>query len=272
MPVILENGTGVLGANSYATAAYFKSYHKDRGTLPDGLSTSAIEILLIRGTDYIENRWFNLFKGIKQFSMLTPRSILLFTGQPVDDEEIVVGDETLIFKDTPVLENHIQIGPTLYSTIANLACNVFTGFSLSVIERTQVVFWTMSEGVSTTTTVANATFDRASTTGASHEPQPLSFPRAQLRDKFGILVTGIPDNLKKATAEYALRANSVALAPDITVDETGLQRTMLREKVGPVETEVRYASGSPRTIITPYPAADLLLSDYMLNTSGVIRA
>lgn len=94
-------------------------------------------------------------------------------------------------------------------------------------------------------------------------PQALSFPRVQLFDRYGIAVQGIPTNLKKATAEYAVRALLAPLMPDLEVDASGQQVTSKREKIGPLEEEVVLNSSASAKLFKPYPAADRLLMDYI---------
>lgn len=84
--------------------------------------------------------------------------------------------------------------------------------------------------------------------------QALQFPR----DAF----TGIPTQLKKAVAEYALRASTADLAPDIEQDPTGYQVSRKFEVVGPITERTDYAflgPGATRQLLKPYPAADMLL-------------
>jgi len=101
------------------------------------------------------------------------------------------------------------------------------------------------------------------------EAQPLSFPRLNLYDNDGELIEGIPDRLKYAVAEYALRALSAALLPDPTFDDRGLKVKSKREKVGPIEEETTYEGGI--AIYRPYPSADLYLSEYLAPSGRVIR-
>jgi len=59
MTLILENGSGVIGANSYADAAYVLAYLTDRGREAENLwstsDTAAQETFIIQATDYVEN-------------------------------------------------------------------------------------------------------------------------------------------------------------------------------------------------------------------------
>jgi hypothetical protein len=95
-------------------------------------------------------------------------------------------------------------------------------------------------------------------------PQALSFPRLRIFNRSGIEVIGIPENLKKATAEYALRALTISLMPDPVTADSGFAITSKTETIGPIteKTDYHAAGASPR-VIKPYPAADRLLADYI---------
>jgi hypothetical protein len=122
-------------------------------------------------------------------------------------------------------------------------------------------------------------------------PQALSFPRIYTGPDAGVAygrVPGfwyadyLPSNdpaitpqampvvLSKATAEYAMRALSITLAPDLQVDPTGRGVQMQKEKVGPIETETHYDQVGPglrAQDFPPYPMADRLL-DTLVNKGG----
>jgi hypothetical protein len=86
--------------------------------------------------------------------------------------------------------------------------------------------------------------------------QRLAFPRLCIYDHTGKAYVGVPEPLKFATAEYAKRALSTTpLVPDPTL---GLP--VIREKVGPIETE--FLPGAT-PIYQPYPTADSLLKDLL---------
>ena len=105
-----------------------------------------------------------------------------------------------------------------------------------------------------------------------NETQNLSFPRVRLYDEDGNLVSGLPKRLKYATAEYAKRALIAELAPDPTVDDTGQRVVRKREKVGPIEEETQYVEAGAINIFKPYPAADLLLQEYIAPAGRTMRA
>ncbi len=103
-------------------------------------------------------------------------------------------------------------------------------------------------------------------------PQPLSWPRAGVV-AHGVLVEGIPDQLKRATNEYAKRALELDdLAPDPGgYDSTGGLIKVRERKVAAIEEKTEYEVGSG-ALLRPYPAADSLLEEYIAGAGGVIRA
>jgi len=86
-----------------------------------------------------------------------------------------------------------------------------------------------------------------------------------------LLAEGIFGNLKMAISEYAFIALGQSLFFNPVIDETGLRRIGLREKVGPIETDTKYAETNQIQTIKPYPIADKLLQDYIYNPTRVIR-
>lgn len=82
----------------------------------------------------------------------------------------------------------------------------------------------------------------------------------------------MPVNLLKAVSEYALRALSAELAPDLAVDDTGGRVVEKTEKVGPLEETTKYSEATAIQRFRPYPAADILLRGLVVDTSNqVIR-
>lgn len=112
-------------------------------------------------------------------------------------------------------------------------------------------------------------------------PQALHFPVVALLDKDGRDVSEmVPQTIEDATIEYAARSISPAdftaqlLQFDLdTQDTAGRSITLLRQKVGPLETETRY-SGSGRKGFANYGYADQLIkaSGLLAGTgSGAIK-
>lgn len=123
--------------------------------------------------------------------------------------------------------------------------------------------------------------------------QALEWPRLDAIDDDDYLITGVPSKLKKACAEYALRAfNLGELAPDPalafpTRDTTGEGTTASaglitrkREKVGPIEEETEYVNLNSSALqnsdggvfLPPYPAADMLIDSLLENSRELVRA
>lgn len=68
MAYLVEDGTGVAGANSYDTVANFKTHHLDRGQIDSAaeFSDTEIEVGLVLATDYEDKRFGQRFKGWKR--------------------------------------------------------------------------------------------------------------------------------------------------------------------------------------------------------------
>lgn len=97
--------------------------------------------------------------------------------------------------------------------------------------------------------------------------QTTAWPRMDAWDSYRNLVTGIPQEVKEATAEYALRALTAALNPDPTRDASGIAVTSRSEQVGPISRTVGFAAGAV-FVMPKYPAADQKLIRAGLVVSG----
>lgn len=119
---------------------------------------------------------------------------------------------------------------------------------------------------------------------AASSDQGLGWPRLEAYDDNDVLYTGIPDRLKKATSEYALRALLYGvLTPDpppkgprldFTVGgdlpiygEGEGEITSNKEKVGPVETETKYNPATSGSLVK-HPGADMLMRPLLLSKSS----
>ena len=63
MAFVVEDGTGLSDATSFASVAELKAYLDDRGRDRSSFSDTQIQQALIRASDYIETRWRVRFKG-----------------------------------------------------------------------------------------------------------------------------------------------------------------------------------------------------------------
>lgn len=97
--------------------------------------------------------------------------------------------------------------------------------------------------------------------------QALSWPRVD--SGFGTM----PAVLKKATAEYALRASQASLAPDVKPDSTGRLPTKVISKLGPLDKETTYASRGDMAVPATYPSYPIPdgMIGQLLVSQGVYR-
>lgn len=76
---------------------------------------------------------------------------------------------------------------------------------------------------------------------------------------------GIPADVRKACAEYALRALGGTLDPDPSVDPAVEE---ISEQIGPLRRSSRYRAAAPRR--RAYPAADRMIAKYLSYCSRVV--
>lgn len=301
MTMIVEDGSGVASANAYTTEAFVLAYLTDRNRQTENSwdsATSAVkQAAIIAATDYIENTFGLRFKGSKEFQAIKlAKGLLTFVDNPSDTEVVVIGSRTYTFNTALGGADSILIGADAETSLNNLlaAINGDTGEGTlygtgtvvhpdvtgNTFEGTSVVIEAKVVGLAgnaivTTTTVTNAIWTGPTLSGGSDvgKPQPLSFPRLNLLDSDSITVRGMPDKLKFATAEYAVRAAAATLQPDPTDSELSGQIIEKKEKVGPIEEVTKFSEGAPlQDTIRPYPAADKLLKPFLKSSGGVIRA
>lgn len=105
--------------------------------------------------------------------------------------------------------------------------------------------------------------------------QGTQWPRNSAIDPDGFLIDGIPKELKNAMCEYAFRASSNELNPDLVQDESGQVLKSKRDKTDVLEEEFVYQdSGSNPVLKSRYPAADAYLKPLLGNDSNnfIVRA
>lgn len=88
--------------------------------------------------------------------------------------------------------------------------------------------------------------------------QTQEWPRVSCYDRDRYPVQGIPQEVKDAVCEYALRAMSGDLVTDPTRDETGNHIASETLTVGPITTKTDYGD-APSFTMPRYPAADMAL-------------
>ncbi|QDB70869.1 hypothetical protein [Pseudomonas virus PBPA162] len=95
------------------------------------------------------------------------------------------------------------------------------------------------------------------------DTQALSFPRKKW--------DGIPDSLKKAVCEYAIRSSQHPLYAEPVLDESGFVVTETLEKVGPIQEKKSFKTGGVGmggVLVRPYPAADSLMRGLVRPSNG----
>jgi len=80
MIIVVEDGTGLENANSYASVAEADGYWTVRGNVSWTGSETEKETALIKATDYIDLRWAGLLRGFRsteEQSLEFPRTVFL---------------------------------------------------------------------------------------------------------------------------------------------------------------------------------------------------
>lgn len=290
MTLIVETGSGVRGANAYVNATYVTGYLTARNRQTEnGWSTANSTVqnsAIIGATDYIEKRFGERFKGVRKYVLeeTFATASLVFSGLPDDQETLFLGDTLYRFVVTLTgAQREILIGASAEATAFNLASAINNTAGSGVIYGQglpksrhasalplggTVTLTALANGASgsliaLTGPLTNCTITQFSG-GEDGGPQPLSFPRDNAYDAFGNLISGIPDKLKQAVAEYAVRGLTAILLPDPISDAYGSKIKKISTAVGPISETFEYDSGSGGSILfKSYPAADKLLTPFI---------
>lgn len=99
----------------------------------------------------------------------------------------------------------------------------------------------------------------------TNENQGLHFP---VNDVDELDEDEIPVKLKRAICEYAIRAKTAPLAPDPTIDASGVAVVTVGKKLGPLEKTFQVVGSGVPALFRPYPAADMLLAGLLIPSSG----
>lgn len=154
---------------------------------------------------------------------------------------------------------------------ANALCSV--AFADAYFTDRAIVAWTGSQSTKESaliraTDYIETRYGKRFIGDKADEDQALSWPRWYADPA---AENEVPISIKKACAEYALRALTTILAPDPTTDASGRPVTSTREVVGPIETETKFAFNANVVLLKPYPAADMLLKGWLTQFAGVYR-
>ena len=288
MAIIVENGSGVPGANSYVYVAFMTAYlvSRDRETENgyDTATAEAREAAIIKATQYVDTRWGPRFRGAREHCNLKGSKAVgsvTFTVLPADGDTLTVGNATFIFVDNVTM--------TSVSLPVEIAADV-GAMAIALVESVNGISVEVTAARENATVTLTATEDEAhgnfipllsSNTnqnitdfkgGVAGGLQPLEFPRRGLYAHGGARIEGIPDRLCSATVEYAVRALAGTLYQDPDIHTSGRTVQETAERVGPIEERTVFAEGENIThTIKPYPAADRLLGEYVTSGASVIR-
>lgn len=300
MALIIETGVGVRNANAYVNSAYVTSYLTARNRQTENSwSTSSSTIqdaAVVAATDYVDKRFGPKFKGVPKvtFDETYAEAEMEFGGLPDPADELTLGDDVYTFVSSLSGDAYeVLIGASATTTCQNLeaAINGAAGagatYGLGTAQSRHasalsagavLTLTSLAPGASGALSVLQGPVTNVTITGFTGGKdggiQPLCWPRTGAYDQTGVEVLGIPDRLKQAVAEYAVRAVASILLPDPTTDVYGGRVNSRTETVGPISESWKYDAGTVGTVIfVPYPAADKLLRPLLLGSGngGVIR-
>jgi hypothetical protein len=105
--------------------------------------------------------------------------------------------------------------------------------------------------------------------------QALEFPRTALYNRYGQIIEGVPDDLKKAVCRYAQLAADDDLCSTSTSSaaDAGVVKRK-RVKAGSIESDIEYFAGAESALQSACAAdvlADRLVKQYLTPGLGVIR-
>ena len=281
MSMIVEDGSGIYEANSYAGLSYAHSYlhRRNRHSTWDATTAAVREAALIAATDYIDKRFGSSFLGHKKFTELSvaASNFLQFNTQPTNGNSVTIGSVTLTFVNNAPGAGEVEIGSTVAVTIGNVLAalashpqvDAETAGSNSIIVRNKLTGEQEDILCSAISNHIEWDYDKL-IGGIDSTEQMLGWPREGAISRVSVPFIGIPEKLRQTTVEYAFRAISGTLMPDPVTSDTGQDVRRIMEKVGPIETETAY-SNTVRQIFKKYPEADRLLGELIGSTGGVYR-
>jgi hypothetical protein len=85
---VVEDGTGLVGSNSYASFADWTAYWADRGGAPAGVQAD-VEAALVKGADYLGLRYRFVGQRLSASQGLEWPRVYAYRGNPAFDEQCV---------------------------------------------------------------------------------------------------------------------------------------------------------------------------------------
>lgn len=261
--IIVEDGSGLINSNSYASIAETDQYMSARYRSAWSEATEQQKTAaLIAATDYMEARFGYRFLGQRKFPAHTRAwSVLSSNGKLEENTSITVGDVTI----------EIPVGATRSAEFNALKdALLLSGLLHTRVSAYSFAVYAQEDGIAgnevtvTTTDAEVLSWSVPVMQGGSHVPesQALSFPRTTD-------LAGINRNVVKACMEYAERALIQPLAPDPEFGPSGQVVARSMQRIGPIEEEYSYL----RNVLVnmrAYPLADNMLKPVLGPIQGSV--
>jgi hypothetical protein len=235
MTIVVEDGTGIFNANGYISLAYASEYLSLRGRSLEnnwaGRSISDKEAAIISATDYIESRWAPHFRGKKRFvGSDRYRATFTLSAVPSTGDKITVAGVDYVYGGGVEIGQDISLcldalseavnGDGVFSTYRDLLDKLVFEYRAPGIS---------GNGVQVSSNFSSGVWSSGTLIGSLSNSQPLSFPREFLYGPSGEEIVGVPEEIMKATAEYAISSagqNKSCSSPPARADQRTSWNTM----------------------------------------------
>lgn len=135
MALIVEDGTGVSGANTYVSLNDFKSWADDRGITYG--NDAAVTQQIYRAMDYIESLNFLGFKANEDQALQWPRYEVYIDGYSVDGTEIPNQLKLAVYEAIKVeIDGYSEMNPVDRKTISETVGDISVTYTSNSASKT----------------------------------------------------------------------------------------------------------------------------------------
>jgi len=135
MALIVEDGTGVSGANTYVSLSDFKSWADDRGITYG--NDAAVTQQIYRAMDYIESLNFLGFKANEDQALQWPRYEVYIDGYSVDGTEIPNQLKLAVYEAIKVeIDGYSEMNPIDRKTISETVGDISVTYTSNSASKT----------------------------------------------------------------------------------------------------------------------------------------
>jgi len=135
MALIVEDGTGVSGANTYVSLSDFKSWADDRGITYG--NDAAVTQQIYRAMDYIESLNFLGFKANEDQALQWPRYEVYIDGYSVDGTEIPNQLKLAVYEAIKVeIDGYSEMNPVDRKTISETVGDISVTYTSNSASKT----------------------------------------------------------------------------------------------------------------------------------------